>query len=64
MKGHMQNWPWPAELVSDHVGFYFNLHGSLKIGNYQQDAIIHYVEKNLLSDEIVNILEEKAWKKR
>jgi hypothetical protein len=63
MKGQMQNWPWPADQVSDHVGFYYNLKNQLKIGNYQQDMIIHYVEKNLMNDEIISILEEKAWKK-
>jgi hypothetical protein len=63
MKGQMQNWPWPGDQVSDHVGFYYNLKNQLKIGNYQQDMIIHYVEKNLMNDEIISILEEKAWKK-
>lgn len=62
-KGGVQNWPWPAELASDHVGFYFNLKGKLKIGNYQQDDIVHYVEKTLLNTEMVSILEGIAWKK-
>lgn len=64
MKGQMQNWPWPADKVSDHVGFYFDLDAELKIGNYHQDGIIHYVEKTLISDEMISILEEIAWKKR
>lgn len=64
MKGQIQNWPWPAELVSDHVGFYINRDAKVKIGNFQQTDIVHYVEKNLITDEIVNILEEIAWKLR
>lgn len=64
MKGQVQNWPWPAEKFTDHVGFYFNKKSELKIGNYQQHSIIHYVEKELITDEILNILEEKAWKMR
>lgn len=63
MKPQVQNWPWPANSWSDHVGFYLNRKGNLKIGNYQQHDIVHYVEKNKISDELINIMEEIAWKK-
>ena len=63
MKGMVQDWPWPAETVSDHVGFYFNPKAQLKIGNYQQHDIVHYVEKDAVTLETINILEEIAWKK-
>lgn len=63
MKPMVQNWPWPANSVSDHVGLYFDLKGKLKIGNFQQHDIVHYVEKNFVTDEIISILEEIAWKK-
>jgi hypothetical protein len=63
MKPMVQNWPWPADTWSDHVGFYLNRYGKLKIGNYQQNGIVHYVEKNKIDDEMINILEEIAWKK-
>jgi hypothetical protein len=63
MKGMIQNWPWPADVWSDHVGFYFNRKGKLKIGNFQQNNIVHYVEKDKIDQEIINILEEIAWKK-
>ena len=63
MKGMVQDWPWPAETVSDHVGFYFNPKAQLKIGNYQQHDIVHYVEKDAVTRETINILEEIAWKK-
>jgi hypothetical protein len=62
MKGQVQNWPWPAEDWTDHSGFYFNSNADLKIGNYRQDDIVHYVKKNLITDEIISILERKAWK--
>lgn len=62
-KGQVQNWPWPAERGSDHVGFYFNVKNELKIGNYQQYDIVHYVEKSLITDEIISIQEDKLWKK-
>lgn len=63
MKPMVQNWPWPADSVSDHVGFYLNKKGQLKIGNYQQSDIVHYVEKDKINTEMINILEEIAWKK-
>ena len=64
LKGQIQNWPWPADIVTNHVGFYLNKSANLKIGNFQQHDIIHYVEKDLMTNEAVNILEEIAWKKR
>ena len=63
MKPMIQNWPWPANTWSDHIGFYFNRQGQLKIGNYQQHDIVHYVEKDKVTPEMINILEEIAWKK-
>jgi len=63
MKPMVQNWPWPADTVTDHVGFYLNRKGQLKIGNYQQHDIVHYVEKDTITPELINILEEIAWKK-
>ena len=61
LKPLIQNWPYDADKVTDHAGFYFT--GNLKIGNYNQQDIIHYVEKDIITDELVSILEEIAWKK-
>lgn len=63
MKPMIQNWPWPADKWSDHAGFYLNKQGQLKLGNYQQHDIVHYVEKDKITDEVISILEEIAWKK-
>jgi hypothetical protein len=63
MKPMIQNWPWPATCWSDHVGFYLGRLGQLKIGNYQQHNIVHYVEKDKINTELISILEEIAWKK-
>jgi hypothetical protein len=63
LKGQIQNWPWPADIATNHVGFYLNKIGNLKIGNFQQYDIVHYVEKDLITDEALNVLEEIAWKK-
>jgi hypothetical protein len=64
LKPEIQNWPWSASLVSDHIGFYLNCQGQLKLGNYKQDNIVHYVEKDKITDEVVSILEDIAWKKK
>ena len=63
LKPRVQNWPWDAERVTDQAGFYLKGDGSLKIGNYQQTDIVHYVEKDIITDELVSMLEEIAWKK-
>jgi hypothetical protein len=63
LKPNVQKWPWDAERVTDHAGFYLKSDGGLKIGNYQQTDIIHYVEKDIITDELVSMLEEIAWKK-
>jgi len=63
MKGMIQNWPWPADDWSDHVGFYFNGNNELKISNFKQYDIVHYVKKDLITDEIVNLQEELLWQK-
>lgn len=63
LKPMVQNWPWAAEKVTDHAGFYYSPNGQLKIGNYHQNDLIHYVEKDLITDEIVSLIEEIAWHK-
>lgn len=62
MKGMVQDWPWPTEQPFSHVGFYLNRHANLKIGNYQQTDIVHYVDKSKITLEVINILEENLWK--
>lgn len=63
LKPMIQNWPWPADVVTYHVGLYFNKQGNMTIGNFKQSDIVHYVEKDFMTDENINILEELAWKK-
>lgn len=64
MKSMVQNWPWDSEKWTYQVGFYLNTQGQLKIGNFQQHDIVHYVEKDLMTDEMISIFEEIAWKKK
>ncbi len=63
LKGMVQNWPWPAEKFSDHVGFYLGKQGKLKVGSYLQTNIVHYVEKDKITDEVISVLENIVWKK-
>ena len=53
MKPMIQNWTWTADKVTEHAGFYFNTQGNLKIGNYQQHNIVHYVEKDFLKNVFI-----------
>jgi len=63
MKGMVQNWPFGADDCYDHIGFYLNKKGKLKLGNFEQTDIVHYVNKETVTLETVNILEEIAWQK-
>jgi len=63
LKPMVQNWQEHSELVTDLVGFYLNIEGKLKIGNYYQSDIIHYQEKHLANDETISIMENALWKK-
>ena len=63
MKGMIQDWPYGADNCYDHIGFYLNKQGKLKLGNFEQTDIVHYVNKETVTLETVNILEEIAWQK-
>jgi hypothetical protein len=63
LKPMVQNWPWSADRVTEHAGFYLKPNGELKIGNYNQTDLVHYVEKDLVTDEVISLLEEIAWNK-
>lgn len=63
LKPMIQNWPWPADNVFDHVGFYFDRNAKVKIGNFQQDNILHYVDKTIVTEEHISVLENIVWKK-
>jgi len=63
LKPMIQEWPWPANKFTDHCGFYFNDKAQLKLGSFDQCDIVHYVEKDLITNELISILEEIAWKK-
>ena len=58
MKTPIQGWqPIPASW-QDTVPFLLNKKGELIVGNIKQDKLFHYVEKNFITDDIINKLEE------
>jgi hypothetical protein len=63
MKDKVQNLSVPIDDWYDHLGFYLNNKNKLKIGNYQQYDIVHYVEKNQLTLDLVEKTQEAAWNK-
>jgi hypothetical protein len=58
MKGMIQNWENPHANWIDAVSPYFESNGNLKIGNYQQQGIFHYTEKEIITNEIVKLYED------
>jgi hypothetical protein len=63
IKGRVQNTGTEIDDWTNHLGFYFNLDGKLKIANYQQHNIVHYVEKNKFTTELITKLQGVAWNK-
>jgi hypothetical protein len=61
IKPMIQNWNLQADKVSDIVGFYLNDQGKLKIGNYQQQNIVHYVEKDFITEDILEIYRSRYY---
>lgn len=58
MKPMLQSWEIPPISWQERVGAYFN-GVDLKIGNFKQDKIFHYVEDSFLSDEILTLIEQR-----
>lgn len=61
MKPMVQGWRTPTEFWRQAVGVYFDDKCRLKIGNYQQNDIFHYTEKEFLTNQIVSQM-ELLWK--
>ena len=57
MKSYAQNWNHKTNKWMSYVNPYFDEKCNLKIGNYKQNGIFHYVDPEFLSDDILNKLE-------
>ncbi len=58
MKTHCQDWKLVlSERWQDKVGVYLDKNLNLIIGNYKQNGIFHYTEKDFVNDKIISIYE-------
>lgn len=61
MKPLLQKWKLSPDKFNRLVNMYVNRNFNIKIGNYSQQGIIHYVEKDLIDLEIISLIEERLW---
>jgi hypothetical protein len=57
MKPHIQNWQHPTDHWMKKVNVYFDTQCSIKIDNFMQQGILHYVEPEFLSQGLLENLE-------
>ena len=58
MKTHAQDWTiLTSERWQDKVGVYLDKDLDLKIGNYKQNGVFHYTEKDFVTDDVIKIYE-------
>lgn len=60
MKPMIQGWKDPVNEWMKAVGVYFDKDCNLKIGNFNQNQIVHYVDQEFLSGSIIDKLERKV----
>lgn len=63
LKPAIQEFSCMSDSIFDYVDFYFDNLDSLKIGCFRQENILHYVDKSIINNHHINILESLAWKK-
>lgn len=57
MKSRIQGWATPTDSWMQSVAVYFDSACKMKIGNFQQQGIFHYTEKQFLTDDMITKLE-------
>jgi hypothetical protein len=60
MKSPIQGWTITPESWQDMVSHYLTSTGKLVVGNISQDKLFHYVEKNFITNNLLEELEEMA----
>ena len=58
MKPHLQGWHEVPETWTTWLGTYLRNDKTLLLGNYVQNNVLHYVEKEFLTDKFLQRLEE------
>lgn len=64
MKSGIQGWKNPTDKWMDFINFSFDDTCNLKIGNFTQSGVFHYVEEEFLTKHIVNTIEKNYEKYR
>ena len=57
MKPAIQGWKNIPSKWTSAISSYFSESGNLKVGNFQQHGLFHYVENEFLTDDIIKKLE-------
>jgi len=48
---------------TEQIPFYYDKEFNVKLGPFTQQDILHYTKKDLISDALINLLEDKVWNK-
>jgi hypothetical protein len=48
---------------TEYIPFYYDSDFNVKLGPYSQSDILHYTKKDLITDNLINVLETKVWNK-
>ena len=59
MKPYIQNWQHPTEHWMKKVNVYFDSQCRIKIDNFMQQGLLHYVESEFLHKDLLNNLERR-----
>ena len=62
LKPQIQNWNWSATTISDYIGIHVTKHGEVILDKFLQRGVVHYVEKSIVTDEVISIYENILWK--
>ena len=63
MKPHLQNWSTVPNHWMEKVNVYFDSNMNIKIDNFRQQGILHYVENQFLTDDLLKIIEKKYFER-
>jgi len=63
MKPHLQNWITVPNNWMEKVNVYFDSNMQIKIDNFRQQGVLHYVENEFLTDDLLKIIEKKYSKR-
>ena len=61
MKSFIQGWALPTTNWQDSVAYVLNTRGELIVSNIKQSKLFHYTEKNFITKQMIQRLEELAY---